>query len=66
MSQTKVYKNAKAEKAIRESYDALLKMWGTDIEERDFPGQYGTTHVIKGVCMAGVPVKTSGSGKMVR
>lgn len=47
MSQTKVYKNAKAEKAIRESYDALLKMWGTDIEERDLSGQYGTTHVIE-------------------
>ena len=47
MSQTKVYKNAKAEKAIRESYDALLKMWGTDIEERDISGQYGTTHVIE-------------------
>ena len=47
MSPVKVYKNAKSEKAIRESYDALLKMWGTDINELDISGQYGSTHVIE-------------------
>ena len=43
----KVYKNTKAEKAIWESYDALLKMWGTDIHELDITGQFGSTHVIE-------------------
>ena len=43
----RVYKNAKAGKMIRESYDALLGMWGTEITERDIPGRYGSTHVIE-------------------
>ena len=33
MKKTKVYKNAKAEKAIMESYADLLTMWDTKISE---------------------------------
>ena len=33
MKKTKVYKNAKAEKAIMESYADLLAMWDTKISE---------------------------------
>ena len=47
MKQTKIYKNSKAEKAIRESYDELLKMWDTKISELDIVGRYGSTHVIE-------------------
>ena len=43
----RVYKNAKAGKMIRESYDALLEMWGTEITERDIAGRYGITHIIE-------------------
>lgn len=43
----KIYKNAYAGRMIQESYDALLKMWETDITELDIPGRYGTTHVIE-------------------
>ncbi len=47
MKKTKVYKNAKAEKAILESYTDLLKMWDTNINELDIKGRYGSTHVIE-------------------
>lgn len=47
MSSLKIYKNEKAGRMIRESYDELLRMWGTDINERDISGRYGSTHVIE-------------------
>ena len=47
MKKTKVYKNAKAEKAIMESYADLLTMWDTKISELDIAGRYGITHVIE-------------------
>ena len=47
MSNTKVYKNAKAGKMILESYDALLKQWGAEINEMDISGRYGSTHVLE-------------------
>lgn len=47
MSITKVYKNAKAGKMILESYDALLKQWGAEINEMDISGRYGSTHVLE-------------------
>lgn len=47
MSNTRIYKNAKAGKQILESYDSLLKMWDTDINESDINGRYGSTHVIE-------------------
>ena len=43
----RVYKNEKAGRLIRESYDALLGMWGTEIKELDISGRYGSTHVIE-------------------
>lgn len=47
MSNIKIYKNAKAGRVIRESYDELLGMWGIDIKEQDISGRYGSTHVIE-------------------
>ena len=47
MSNIKIYKNEKAGKMIRESYDELLRMWGIDIKEQDISGRYGSTHVIE-------------------
>ncbi|MBR4733876.1 MAG: alpha/beta hydrolase [Lachnospiraceae bacterium] len=44
---TKVYKNDKAAKAIRESYDALLGQWNCEYKELELEGRYGVTHVIE-------------------
>ena len=35
MNNINIYKNAKAGRVIRESYDELLGMWGIDIKEQD-------------------------------
>ena len=42
----KVYKSAKAQKNVINTYDKLLRMWNVDIEEADISTTYGTTHVI--------------------
>ena len=42
----KVYKSEKAKNQILHSYDKLLDMWKVDLEEKDIPTTYGTTHVI--------------------
>lgn len=47
MSKTKIYSNNKIAKAIRESYDALLKEWNCTINEFDINGRYGSTHVLE-------------------
>ena len=47
MGNTTIYKNAKAGRMIQESYDELLKLWGTDLKELDISGRYGSTHVIE-------------------
>ena len=47
MNSVRVYKNAKAGKLIRESYEELLGMWGIGLKERDISGRYGSTHVIE-------------------
>ncbi len=43
----KVYRSAKAEKAILDTYDQLLVMWNVAKVERDIPTSYGSTHVIQ-------------------
>ena len=43
----KVYRSKKAGQKILETYDQLLKKWECEIEERDIPTTYGTTHVIE-------------------
>lgn len=42
----KVYKSAKAQKQIRDTYDRLLVMWNVETQEKDISTTYGTTHVI--------------------
>ncbi len=42
----KIYKSDKAGRKILQTYDKLLSMWGTALEERDIDTFYGTTHVI--------------------
>lgn len=43
----KVYRSKKAGEKILETYDRLLEKWECEIEERDIPTTYGTTHVIE-------------------
>lgn len=40
------YKSAEGGRRIQESYDALLKLWGVNVQEKDLRTAYGTTHVI--------------------
>ena len=47
MRECKVYKTQKTGLEIRASYDELLKLWNTEVNELDIEGQYGTTHVIE-------------------
>lgn len=47
MNTRKVYKNDKVAKAIRESYNALLKAWKCEVREFDIEGKYGKTHVLE-------------------
>jgi len=42
----KVYKNARAQERILDTYDKLVTMWNVEIEERDIATTYGSTHVI--------------------
>ncbi|GGG12525.1 putative carboxylesterase nap [Paenibacillus aceti] len=43
----KVYRSAKAQKCILDTYNQLLALWDIDKEERDITTSYGTTHVIQ-------------------
>jgi pimeloyl-ACP methyl ester carboxylesterase len=42
----KVYKSEEGKKAIYDSYDALVRLWGVETEGRDLEGSFGKTHVI--------------------
>ena len=42
----KIYRSAKAEKRILETYDQLLDQWGVAFEEHQITTQYGKTQVI--------------------
>jgi pimeloyl-ACP methyl ester carboxylesterase len=42
----KIYRSKKAEQRIIETYNKLLAMWGTPVEEKDVGTFYGSTHVV--------------------
>ena len=42
----KVYKSAKMQQAIQNTYDELLEQWGVPVTELDIETIYGITHVI--------------------
>jgi pimeloyl-ACP methyl ester carboxylesterase len=52
----KLYKSEAGAKAIHDSYDRLVKMWGIETEERDLEGSYGRTHAILAGSLANPPL----------
>ena len=52
----KVYRSKKAGEKILQTYDQLLTKWDCEIEERDIPTTYGTTHIIETGNKEGMPM----------
>ena len=52
----KVYRSKKAGEKILQTYEQLLTKWDCEIEERDIPTTYGTTHIIETGNKEGMPM----------
>ncbi|GKX30792.1 hypothetical protein SH1V18_32720 [Vallitalea longa] len=52
----KVFKNQKGREQVLKSYDNLLELWDTDIEEVNLQTRYGITHCIKSGNKANPPL----------